>query len=97
MIAVSDTGAGIPAKLREKVFEPFFTTKEVGKGTGLGLTMVYALLQEYGGRVEAANDPTGGAVFTLHFPAAGVADETAPAGRIAPALPDGQAGLEETA
>jgi signal transduction histidine kinase len=70
-LSVADNGLGIPAEAMGRIFDPFFTTKEVGKGTGLGLTMVYGLLQEYGGRIEAANNPGGGAVFTLHLPAAG--------------------------
>jgi len=48
MVAVSDTGAGIPAALLERVFDPFFTTKEVGKGTGLGLSMVFGFIKQSG-------------------------------------------------
>lgn len=68
-IKISDTGPGIPPEHLEHIFDPFFTTKDVGHGTGLGLAVSSRILQEHGGQLEAANSPTGGAVFSLHLPA----------------------------
>jgi signal transduction histidine kinase len=68
-IEVRDSGPGIPADVLPHVFEPFFTTKDVGTGTGLGLAIAYGIVLEHGGTLTAANDPRGGAVFTLTLPA----------------------------
>jgi len=65
-IRVADNGPGIPEGDMLKLFDPFFSTKEVGKGTGLGLAVVYGLAQEIGGTIEMEND--NGAVFTVHLP-----------------------------
>ncbi len=68
VLSVVDNGPGIPVENLPHIFDPFFTTKEVGKGTGLGLTVIYGFMRDLGGRVEAANRLGGGAAFTLRFP-----------------------------
>lgn len=71
LLEVSDDGPGVPEEVQQKIFDPFFTTKAVGKGTGLGLTVAYAIAQEHGGRISVSSPPGGGAAFTLELPAGG--------------------------
>ena len=61
--SIADNGPGIAESVHDKIFEPFFTTKGVGEGTGLGLWICYAIVQEYGGAIVAANNKTRGALF----------------------------------
>jgi signal transduction histidine kinase len=68
MVAVSDTGTGIPAALHDKVFEPFFTTKDIGKGTGLGLSMVYGFVKQSGGHIKIDSIEGLGSTFKLYLP-----------------------------
>ncbi|MEC4890316.1 MAG: ATP-binding protein [Nitrospira sp.] len=75
MLAVSDTGHGIPPDVLHKIFEPFFTTKEFGKGTGLGLTVVKGILEEHGGGIHVASEVGTGTTVTLSLP---IADESGP-------------------
>lgn len=76
-VAVEDEGHGIDPALIERIFEPFFTTKPPGQGTGLGLSVVYSIIEEHGGTVAASNRPTGGTRFELRLPA-GATDDAQP-------------------
>ena len=67
LVEVSDTGAGIPPEIIDKIFEPFFSTKEVGKGTGLGLSTVYGIVKQTGGFIYAESQP-GRTVFRIFLP-----------------------------
>jgi signal transduction histidine kinase len=71
ILEINDDGPGIPDDLQPKIFDPFFTTKEVGKGTGLGLTVAYAIVQEHGGRIRLESQPNKGASFYVELPVSG--------------------------
>jgi two-component system, NtrC family, sensor kinase len=68
VVGIEDTGSGIAQDDLPKVFDPFFTTKDVGKGTGLGLHLVYQLITKHGGRIELESQLDQGCTVTVHFP-----------------------------
>lgn len=69
MLSISDTGLGIEPEIWGRIFDPYFTTKEVGKGTGMGLSIVHGIITSYGGFITSENNCGNGTVFRVYFPA----------------------------
>ncbi len=95
VLEVADDGPGVPKDVETRIFDPFFTTKTVGKGTGLGLTVAYAIAQEHGGRLVMGPRRERGACFRLELPVGGAsvrAPEAAPPDAL-PAVPPGSRAL----
>ena len=68
IVTIQDTGEGVPKEFIARVFDPFFTTKEQGRGTGLGLTVVFQLLKKYDGTIKLDSVPGEGTTVEIHWP-----------------------------
>ncbi len=79
VVAISDTGKGMPEEVKARIFEPFYTTKEIGKGTGLGLSLSYGIIEKHGGRIDVDSVVGKGTTFTLWLPVQQVTKDQVPA------------------
>ena len=94
LLEINDDGPGVPDDVQSKIFDPFFTTKSIGKGTGLGLTVAYAIVQDHGGRIRVRSVDGHGASFYVELPTGSGVPKPAPPRATQPATPTVGAGAQ---